>query len=93
MEKEKSKIRVKDVQTDQILFECDMNESEKAHHFAGEMDEMGLSVKVVIPTLTEGLSNALGLSKEAEAAYQKSLEEEIQHHEGSCCFEENQTNH
>lgn len=86
MEKEKSKILVRDVQTQQTLFECSMNESEKAWQFAAEMEEMGLDVEVVAPTLGETLSNSLGLSKDEKQAYMESLQEEMEEHDGSCCF-------
>lgn len=88
MEKSKPKILVRDVQTQQILFECAVTESEKAYQFAAEMEEMGLDIEVVSPTLGETLSNSLGLSKEAQEKYKESLEAEMDSHEGSCCFEE-----
>lgn len=87
MEKEKSKILVRDVQTQQVLFECGINESEKAWQYAAEMEEMGLDIEVVIPTLGETLSNSLGLSREDLETYKQSLEEEMESHDGgSCCF-------
>jgi hypothetical protein len=87
MEKEKLKIQVQDVQTGQILFECSLIESEKAYNFAAEMEEMGLDVKVINPTLAQTLTSSLGLSSQAQAEYERSLDEEIEHHDGSCCFE------
>lgn len=92
MEKSKPKILVRDVQTQQVLFECAINESEKAYQFAAEMEEMGLDIEVVSPTLGETLSNSLGLSKEDQETYKQSLEEEMDSHEGSCCFEESSDN-
>lgn len=89
MEKEKSKIIVRDVHTQQTLFECSMNEAEKAYAFAAEMEEMGLDIEVINPTLSETLSKSLGLSKEQLQEYKESMEEEMEHHEGSCCFKEN----
>lgn len=87
MEKEKSKILVRDVQTQQTLFECGIHESEKAWQFAAEMEEMGLDIEVISPTLGETLSSSLGLSKEQLEAYKESMEEEMEHHDGgSCCF-------
>lgn len=88
MEKSKPKILVRDVQTQQVLFECAITESEQAYQFAAEMEEMGLDIEVVSPTLGETLSNSLGLTKEEEQKYKDSLEEEMDSHEGSCCFEE-----
>lgn len=88
MEKSKPKILVRDVHTQQVLFECGITESEKAYQFAAEMEEMGLDIEVISPTLGETLSNSLGLSKEDQEKYKESLEEEMDSHEGSCCFEE-----
>lgn len=86
MEKEKPKILVRDVQTQQVLFECAITESEKAWQFAAEMEEMGLDIEVISPTLSETLSNSLGLTNEELQAYKESMEEEMEHHDGSCCF-------
>ena len=86
------KIRVLDQQTGQTLFECSIQEGEKAYQFAAEMEEMGLDIKVEVPTLTETLSQSLGLSREQVEAYKRSMDEEIEQHEGSCCFEETDPN-
>lgn len=86
MVKEKSKIQVTDISTGQTLFECSLSESEKAYQFAAQMEEMGLDVKVISPTLSETLTRSLGLSNEETAEYLQSMDEEAEHHEGSCCF-------
>jgi hypothetical protein len=88
MEKEKSKILVIDVQTKQTLFECGVEDSEKAYRFAAEMEKMGLDVEVISPTLSETLSNSLGLTSDQMREYKKSLDEEMEGHDGSCCFED-----
>jgi hypothetical protein len=88
MEKSKPKILVKDIQTEQILFECEINESEKAYQFAAEMEEMGLDIKVFSPTLSETLSDSLGLTHEQLEEYKDSMEHEIESHDGSCCFKD-----
>ena len=94
MKKEMPKIRVIDIQTEQILFECSMDDSEKAYEYAARMEEMGLDVKVDAPTLGDTLSQSLGLSKEAQETYRQSMQEELEEHEGSCCFEDiNPTKH
>ena len=86
MVKEKSKIFVRDVQTQQTLFECSVQESEKAWQFAAEMEEMGLDIEVISPTLSDTLSSSLGLTSEQQEALKESMEEEMEAHEGSCCF-------
>jgi hypothetical protein len=88
MEKEKSKIQVVDRETKQVLFECEMTSSEKAYQYAASMEDMGLDVEVISPTLSQTLSSSLGLSREEMTAYEESLEEEMEGHEGSCCFED-----
>lgn len=95
MEKPTTKIRVYDRQTEQVLFECSMEEGEKAYAFAAEMEEMGLDLKVVVPTLSQTLSSSLGLNREQQQAYEDSIEEEMSDHDdggGSCCFKENDPN-
>lgn len=82
------KIQVRDVQTEQVLFECALNEADKAYAHAAHLEEMGLDVKVVDPTLSETLTSALGLKTEEVRQYQESLAEEMDQHEGSCCFED-----
>lgn len=86
MEKVRPKIQVRDVITHQVLFECEVTASEKAYQFAAEMEEMGLDIEVISPTLGETLSSSLGLSREAQEEYKQSLEDEMDSHEGSCCF-------
>lgn len=91
MEKEKSKILVRDVQSQQTLFECELAASEKAYEYAAHMEELGIDVEVISPTLSETLTASLGLSPEARDQYQQSLDQELEAHEGSCCFEDSST--
>lgn len=86
------KIRVVDAQSGQTLFECTLSESEKAYQFAAQMEEMGLDLKVIVPTLSATLSTSLGLSRDEQIAYEASLEEEMDDHEGSCCFTDKDPN-
>ena len=88
MEKVTPKIKVLDVETLQVLFECSLAESDKAYQFAASMENMGLTVKVVSPTLSQTLTNSLGLSAAEVAQYEKSMEEELEDHDGSCCFKD-----
>lgn len=88
MENGKSKIRVIDVQTNQVLLECELSESEKAYEFAASLEDMGLDVKVLSPTISQTLSSSLGLSQAQVSDYEMSIEEEMEDHAGSCCFED-----
>ena len=89
MEKEKLKIKVIDVGTGQTLFECQLTEAEKALNFAAQMEEIGVDVEIQSPTLSETLTDSLGFSEEKSQKYKESLDEEMEQHEGSCCFEDN----
>lgn len=86
MEKEKPKIQVRDVGTQQVLFECEIADAEKAYQFAAEMEELGLDIEVLTPSLGDTLSASLGLTKEQHQDYVESLEAEMNDHDGSCCF-------
>ncbi len=77
-------LTVRDLQSGQILFECPVEQSEKAYQAAASLEEMGLDVEVIHPTLSETLSHGLGLSLEELKEYQKSIEDEIEGHEESC---------
>ncbi len=80
------KIRVIELQTGNTLLESQLSESDYAYQFAGEMERIGIDVKVEMPTLSETLSLSLGLSVEQTQAFEESLAEEIEQHEDSCCF-------
>lgn len=81
------KIKVIDQGTEQVLFECEIKDAEKAYQYAAQMEELGLDVKVINPSLSETLTTSLGLSKEEVAAYEASMEQELEDHDGSCCAE------
>ena len=88
MEKEIPKIRVVETETRQVLFECAIDDSEKAYQFAASMEEMGLSIEVLHPTLSDTLTQSLGLSNEDRQKYEASMIEEIEEHDGGCCFKD-----
>lgn len=84
MEKETMNLTVRELQSGQTLFECSIEQSEKAYKAAASMEEMGIEVEVIHPTLSETLSHGLGLSSEEVKKYQKSIEDEIEGHDESC---------
>jgi hypothetical protein len=86
MENKIPKIQVIDTNTQQVLMETSLDQSEAAYQFAAQMEEIGLDIQVVSPTLSETLTQSLGLSTEKQKAYQDSLIEEQEDHPGSCCF-------
>lgn len=78
-------VQVIDKNTKEVLFECSIEETEKAYEFAGEMDEMGLDVEVKSPTITETLCDSLGIGEGEREEYEESVIAEIDDHDGSCC--------
>lgn len=87
MSKSYPQTQVIDAQTGQILFQCSVEDSAKAYSFAAEMEALGLDIKVINPTLSDTLSASLGLSQQAVREYQQSMQDELEQHDGSCCFE------
>lgn len=81
----KNTIQVIDTQSEQVLFECPISESEKAYEYAAKMDQMGLDIHIKAPSITETLSNSLGVSPEQARQMEDSAHDEIADHDGSCC--------
>lgn len=86
------KVQVISIDSNEILFSCEVIEEEKAYAYASQMEQIGVEVKVVSPNVTDTLSDALGLDVENQEKFQESIFEEIHHHEGheseesdSCC--------
>ena len=75
-----SRVQVKDILSEQILFECDISDIEKAYQKAREFEEMGLDIKVVAPGLTETLISSLGANQEEIEKYKLGLEAEVDDH-------------
>lgn len=69
----------------ETLMVTDMANLDKAYKFASEMDELGITVEVLAPTITETLSDTLGLSLDDKYHYEKSVSDELEDHDGSCC--------
>lgn len=79
------KVKVIALDTDEVLFETTLEEMEKAYEYAAQMEEMGISVKLDAPTIADSLSDTLGLSVDDRYRLERSMEEELHDHEGSCC--------
>lgn len=85
------KVQVISIESNEVLFSCEISEEEKAYAYATQMEEIGVDVKIVSPNVTDTLSDALGLDTENQEKFQESIFEEIHDHEGqeensdSCC--------
>ncbi|GAB4010425.1 MAG: hypothetical protein Fur0010_03080 [Bdellovibrio sp.] len=80
----KNTIRVVDSDS-QVLFECPIEESDRAYNFAREMEEMGVEVKLLSPSLPQTLVNSLGMKEEDQEQFIASVDYEIEDHEVGCC--------
>lgn len=80
-----SKVQVIDTSTDEVLFECSIADTDKAYDFAAKMEGMGVAIDVLVPTITQTLCDSLGISFEEQEAYEDSVFEELNDHDGSCC--------
>lgn len=78
-----STVKVVDEQ-DQVLFECSTGEAEKAWTYARQMEELGIEVRLVSPSLPETLAKVLGGTDEELATLRHELDEEIDSHIGCC---------
>jgi hypothetical protein len=83
-----SQIQVIDALSNEILYECSLQDSEKAYAFASEMEELGLDIKVISPTITQTLTDSLGMNHDEKEEYENSVVAEIHDHEGGCCTTE-----
>ena len=86
-----SLIKVVDLNSQEVLFECEMHQSEKAFEYAASMEKMGLEVEILSPTITETLCDSLGVELDKRADYEQSVFEEIDDHDGSCCVKDEPT--
>jgi hypothetical protein len=85
-------IKVIEVQSKQVLFECELQQIDQAYQYATQMEELGLDVKIVSPSITRELSHSLGVSEADWAKIATALDDEIAEHEpleniDSCCVE------
>ena len=76
----KSKIKVIEAQSGEVLFECDFSEHEKAFDYAHKMEDMGIEIKIHAPSLTETLATSLGADEEELAGLRSEQDDEIASH-------------
>ena len=79
------KVKVIAAETDEVLFETDIENIENAYEYAAQMDEIGIAVRLVAPTIADTLSTSLGLTVEENEKLQTSIIQELEDHDGSCC--------
>ena len=78
------KIKILEKNSGEILMSLESHELEKAYFEATQFEQMGLDVEVVAPTVTQTLTDSLGMSFDEKEEYEQSVAAEIADHEGSC---------
>lgn len=79
MDKMTSSVKVFDAEG-QLLFECPVDEAEKAHSYAVEMEKMGVEVGLSSPSIPETLLVSLGARKDDLQSLGREIEGEIESH-------------
>ncbi|PIP90080.1 MAG: hypothetical protein COW01_09375 [Bdellovibrionales bacterium CG12_big_fil_rev_8_21_14_0_65_38_15] len=83
-----SDVKVLDEQ-DQVLFQCSLQDAQKAWNYARDMEAIGIEVRIVSPSLPESLAKSLGVNEEDLATLRHELEDELDSHVG-CCNKQDQ---
>lgn len=76
-------VKVLDEQN-QILFECELDQADRAWEFAKQMENYGISMRLSSPSLPESLAESLGRNQSEIDQLRHELEEEIDSHNGCC---------
>lgn len=85
----KTKVRLIEKNSGTVLFECEPEQVDLAYEKAADFEQMGLDVKIEQPTVNQTLADSLGVQGVALNDYQDSVAEEIEDHDGSCCYDLN----
>lgn len=80
-----SKIKILDSETEEVLYEYSLEDSDDAYNMAKQLEEMGIDFKFHHPNVTETLCDTLGLTFDEKDEYEQSVTAEIEDHDGSCC--------
>lgn len=80
-----TKVKIIDVQSQNILFECSMEHIASAYAYAAELEEMGLDIEMIAPTITQSLTDSLGIKHDELEDFEQSVIAEMDDHDGSCC--------
>ncbi len=82
-----SLIKIIDSQSQEELFSCPANESDKAYAYAKQLEDLGIDFEFIKPGTPETLVNELDVSLDQKQEYRESLDQEIHDHDDSCCWE------
>ncbi len=78
-------VKVIDETTQTVLFTCPIEDMAEAYAYAQKMEDLGLSVQVISPSITRTLADSLGIHDERLNAYEESVTQEMEDHDCSSC--------
>jgi hypothetical protein len=81
------KVKVIEQSSQEVLFECEIHEMERAYNYAEQMEEIGLDVKIEAPSAPETLARSLGSSEETISSLKAEIQKEIEDHDIEGQFE------
>ena len=81
-------VKVIDKLEGQLLYECPVEEQDKAFEYAKQMEELGIEVEINSPSVPESLAQTLGAPEEDLQNLRKEILEEINSHNSGCCPED-----
>lgn len=76
-----SKIKLIDISTNETIYEFEIDAQEQAFRKATELEQMGLDIKIKVPTSIETLGVALGADHHALEKVSCEINEEIESHQ------------
>ena len=83
-----SRIKIIDNLSNSTLYEFSMEDADRAYQKSEELEEMGLDIKLVIPSVSQTLIESLGASSETIEKLKEMMDEEIASHineeDGGC---------
>jgi len=74
-------VKIIDINTENVLFECPLEDIEQAYKQAHNFEQMGLEVKIQAPSITQTLAHSLGKTGTELEEYNKSVQHEMDDHD------------
>lgn len=84
------KIKIYEFNTNELLASFEYDQTEQAYAYAKQMEELGIEIRMDIPSVNHSLGESLGMSESELATLSAAMDEEIASH-GVCCGEEKET--
>lgn len=74
------KVKVIDKISNEVLFQCEIEQMEQAYAYAEQMEEIGIDIEIKAPSTPETLASSLGKDEEHLKELREEIDEEIDSH-------------